>query len=154
MRSVRIGCFSKLSNSGIKTPPICNWRKDDLHKYSCQLVDSNAAIFVDNVNSLAMTKTKLAKSVLDAGWGMLKTMQEYKCAHAGVVFEEINESYTSQTCSCCGSILARSPKGRAGLRIREWSCSGSCVMHDREINAAKNILAVGHGRLDVGIHLL
>lgn len=134
---------------------IRNRRKDDLHKYSRQLVNNNAAIFVGNVNSKALAKTKMAKSVLDAGWGILKTMLEYKCAHAGVVFEEVNESYTTQTCSSCGDIPASSPKGRAGLRIREWSCSSCGATHDdRDINAAKNILAVGHGRLAVGIHLL
>ncbi|MGL4712730.1 MAG: RNA-guided endonuclease InsQ/TnpB family protein [Shewanella sp.] len=119
---------------------IRNRRKYDLHKYSRQLVNNNAAIFIGNVNSLAMTKTKLAKSVLDAGWGILKTMLEYKCAHAGVVFEEVNESYTTQTCSSCGDIPASSPKGRAGLRIREWTCSSCGATHsDRDINAAKNI---------------
>ncbi|WP_317518305.1 RNA-guided endonuclease InsQ/TnpB family protein [Shewanella xiamenensis] len=96
----------------------------------------------------------MAKSILDAGWGMIKTMLEYKCAHAGVVFEEINESYTTQTCSCWGEIPASSPKGRAGLRIREWACSRCGSTHDRDIKAAKNILAAVHGRLAVGIHLL
>lgn len=133
---------------------IKNRRSDDLHKYSRKLVDSNAAIFVGNVNSLGLAKTKMAKSVLDAGWGMLKTMLEYKCDHAGVVFEEVNESYTTQTCSSCGVIPASSPKGRAGLGIREWSCSNCGTTHDRDINAAKNILAVGHDRLAVGIQLL
>jgi len=84
----------------------------------------------------------------------LNTMLEYKCAHAGVVFEEVNGSYTTQTCSSCGTIPASSPKGRAGLGIREWSCSHCGTTHDRDINAAKNILAVGHGRLAVEIHLL
>jgi|TARA_R110001583_G_scaffold185899_1_gene346255 IS605 OrfB family transposase len=130
---------------------IKNRRSDDLHKYSRKLVNNNAAIFVGNVNSKALAKTKMAKSVLDAGWGMLKTMLEYKCDHAGVVFEEVNEAYTTQTCSCCGIIPASSPKGRAGLGIREWSCSACGATHDRDINAAKNILAVGHGRLAVGI---
>lgn len=133
---------------------IKNRRSDDLHKYSRKLVNENAAIFVGNANSLGLAKTNMAKSVLDAGWGMLKTMLEYKCAHAGVVFEEVNESYTTQTCSSCGTIPASSPKGRAGLRIREWSCSHCGATHDRDINAAKNILAVGHGRLAVGIHPL
>lgn len=133
---------------------IKNRRSDDLHKYSRKLVDSNAAIFVGNVNSLGLVKTKMAKSVLDASWGMLKTMLKYKCDHAGIVFEEVNESYTTQTCSSCGVIPVSSPKGRAGLGIREWSCSNCGTTHDRDINAAKNILAVGHDRLAVGIHLL
>jgi len=122
---------------------IKNRRQDALHKYSRQLVDSNAAIFVGNVNSLGLVKTKMAKSVLDAGWGMLKTMLEYKCDHAGVVFEEVNEAYTTQTCSCCQKIPDSSPKGRAGLGIREWTCSLCGTAHDRDVNAAKNILRVG-----------
>ncbi|WP_257283695.1 transposase [Endozoicomonas sp. SESOKO1] len=130
---------------------ITNKRKDDLHKYSRKLVNENAAIFVGNVNSLGLAKTKMAKSVLDAGWGMLKTMLEYKCDHAGIVFEEVNEAYSTQTCSCCGCISDSSPKGRAGLRIREWTCSECGAEHHRDTNAARNILALGHERLAVGI---
>lgn len=78
------------------------------------------------------SKTQLAKSVLDAGWYSLKTMLEYKCAHAGVVFEAINEAYSTQTCSCCGALVPSSPKGRAGLRIREWVCSECGVEHHRD----------------------
>lgn len=122
-------------------------RHDDLHKYSRKLVNENAAIFVGNVNSKALTKTNMAKSVLDAGWGMLKNMLEYKCNYAGSVFEEVNEAYTTQRCSCCGEIPASSPKGRSSLGIREWTCSLCGTAHDRDINAAKNILAVGLDRL-------
>jgi putative transposase len=124
---------------------IKNRRSDTLHKYSRKLVEENAAIFVGNVSSKGLVKTKMAKSVLDAGWSTLKTLLEYKSAHAGIVFEEVNERYTTQTCSCCGSRL-KSPKGRAGLGIREWTCDCG-VTHDRDINAAKNILAVGLDRL-------
>jgi len=126
---------------------IANRRKDALHKYSRKLVNENAAIFVGNVSSLGLAKTKMAKSVLDAGWGMLKTMLEYKCDHAGIVYEEVNEAYTTQSCSCCGCIPESSPKGRAGLGIREWTCSDCGTTHDRDVNAAKNILAVGLDRL-------
>lgn len=125
---------------------IKNRRKDDLHKFSRKLVNENAAIFVGNVSSAKLVKTKMAKSVLDAGWGLLKTMLEYKCEHAGVVFEVVNEAYTTQTCSNCGVIPSSSPKGRAGLGIREWTCECG-VTHDRDVNAAKNILALGHQRL-------
>lgn len=93
----------------------------------------------------------MAKSVLDAGWGMLKTLLEYKCDHAGSVFEVVDEAYSTQACSCCGSISQNSPKGRAGLRKREWSCTDCGATHDRDVNAAKNILVVGHDRLAVGI---
>jgi len=130
---------------------IKNKRKDALHKFSTSLVRNNAAIFVGDVASAKLVKTKMAKSTLDAGWAMLKTMLEYKSHQAGIVFEEVNESYATQTCSCCGVIPASSPKGRAGLRIREWVCSECGAVHDRDVNAAKNILAAGHRRLAEGI---
>ena len=110
-------------------------------QYSRKLVNENAAIFVGNVSSKALVKTKMAKSVLDAGWSTLKTMLEYKSAHAGIVFEEVNEAYTTVTCSVCNTRT-----GLEGWRIREWRCECG-VTHDRDINAAKNILAVGLDRL-------
>ena len=129
---------------------ISNTRKDFLHKLSTQLVKDNAAIFVGNVNAKGLAKTKMAKSVLDAGWSAFRTMLKYKSDGAGVWFEVVNEAYSTQTCSCCGS-RQDSPKGRAGLRIREWTCSACGITHDRDINAAMNILALGHERLAVGI---
>ena len=122
-----------------------------MHKFSTELVKENAAISVGNVSSKTLIKTKMAKSTLDAGWSMFKTMLQYKSHQAGIVFEEINESHTTQTCSCCGVIPASSPKGRAGLGIREWTCSDCGSVHDRDTNAARNILARGHSRLAVGI---
>ena len=133
---------------------IKNRRLDANHKFSTKLVKENALIVVGNVSSSGLAKTKMAKSVLDAGWHQLKTQLDYKSKAMQVVFEEVNESYTTQTCSCCGVISDNSPKGRAGLGIREWSCAECGAMHDRDINAAKNILALGHERLAVGIPLL
>ena len=133
---------------------IKNRRKDEQHKFTTQLVKNNTLIVVGNVSSSKLVKTKMAKSVLDAGWGQLKTMLGYKCAHAGIVFKEVNESYTTQACSCCGCIPDSSPKGIAGLGIREWTCSECGVTHDRDINAAKNILALGHERPAEGIPAL
>jgi len=130
---------------------IKNQRKDMLHKFSTAMVKDYGAIFVGDVASAKLVKTKMAKSTLDAGWASLKTMLEYKSHQAGVVFEVVNENYTTQTCSCCGVIPASSPKGRAGLRIREWTCSGCGAVHDRDVNAARNILAAGHRRLAAGI---
>lgn len=131
---------------------IANQRKDMLHKFSTTLVKNNAAIFVGDVASEKLVKTKMAKSTLDAGWAMLKTMLEYKSHQAGIVFEVVNENYTTQTCSCCGVIPASSPKGRAGLGIREWTCRACGSVHDRDVNAARNILALGLQRLAGGIH--
>jgi IS605 OrfB family transposase len=126
-------------------------RKDMLHKFSTTMVRDYGAIFVGDVASAKLVKTKMAKSTLDAGWASLKTMLEYKSQAAGIVFDVVNESYTTQTCSCCRSIPASSPKGRAGLRIRGWTCCNCGAVHDRDINAARNILALGHERLAGGI---
>jgi len=130
---------------------IRNRRKDALHQFSSRLVKENAAIFVGNVSSSKLVKTSMAKSVLDAGWSMLKTQLRYKAMAHGVWFEVVDEAYSTQTCSCCGSISANSPKGRAGLGIREWTCPDCGATHDRDVNAARNILAAGHCRLAGGI---
>ena len=87
------------------------------------------------------------------GFSALKTMLKYKCENAGVLFEEVSERFTTQICSCCGEITASSPKGRADLRIRVWECECGSV-NQRDLNSAKNILALGHKRLAVGITLL
>ena len=133
---------------------ITNTRKDAMHKFSTGLVARNAAIFVGNVQAGAMVKTRMAKSTLDAGWSMLKTMLEYKSHQAGIVFEEVNEAYTTQTCSSCGVIPASSPKGRTGLRMRRWACCDCGAEHHRDVNAALNIAARGHARLAGGIPVL
>jgi len=132
---------------------IKNIRNNHLQQLSTALVKNHAAIFVGNVNASKLAKTKMAKSVLDAGWTAFRTMLKYKCENAGVWFEEVNEAYTTQTCSCCGS-RSSSPKGRTGLGIREWTCHECGITHDRDINAALNILALGHERLAVGIPVL
>ncbi|MDI1293480.1 MAG: transposase, partial [Methylobacter sp.] len=88
---------------------------------------------VGNVSASGLAKTKMAKSVLDAGWFMLKTQLEYKSIATQGVFIEVNESYTTQACSCCGCTSASSPKGRAGLGIREWTCAECGTTHDRDM---------------------
>lgn len=127
-------------------------RKDALHKLSTTLVKGYGAIFIGNVNAAGLAKTTMAKSVLDAGWSAFRTMLQYKCDSAGVWFEEVNEAFSTQTCSCCGSRTG--PKGVAGLGIREWLCAGCGTVHDRDVNAARNILAAGRGRLAGGIPVL
>lgn len=131
---------------------IKNTRQDLIHKFTTQLVKDNALIVVGDVKTSQFNnkKGKLAKSVYDAGWFELKRQLTYKCKHAGCRFEIVNEKYTTQTCSCCGD-MSSSPKGRAGLGIREWTCAKCGTWHDRDINASKNILAVGLDRLAEGI---
>ena len=132
---------------------IKNTRLDLIQKFTTQLVKDNALIVVGDVKSRSFTnkKTNLAKSTYDAGWFELKRQLEYKCKYAGCQLEIVNESYTTQTCSYCHKISDSSPRGRAGLRIRGWRCAECGTWHDRDINAAKNILAVGLDRLAVGI---
>ncbi|PCN59544.1 RNA-guided endonuclease TnpB family protein, partial [Acinetobacter sp. YT-02] len=132
---------------------IANSRKDHLHKASTKLVNENALIIVGDLSAKKLVKTKMAKSVLDTGFSALKTMLKYKCENAGVLFEEVQEAYTTQICSCCGEITSSSPKGRTDLGIREWECMSCGTAHDRDINSALNILALGHKRLAVGITL-
>ena len=129
---------------------IKNTRQDLIHKFSTSLIKDNALIVIGKLSSKTFTSTKLAKSVYDAGWFELKRQLDYKCKHAGCHYIEVNESYTTQTCSNCGS-RHDSPKGRAGLGIRGWFCSSCKTTHDRDINAARNILALGLERLAVGI---
>ncbi|MBK9177914.1 MAG: transposase [Flavobacteriales bacterium] len=126
---------------------IKNQRKDALHKFSTALVQKNAAIFVGDVSSQKLVKTKMAKSTLDAGWAMFKTALEYKCRQAKVVFEVVNEAYTTQACSSCGSV--EGPRGLSDLGIRRWTCSCGAE-HDRDVNAAKNIARFGLESLAVG----
>jgi IS605 OrfB family transposase len=133
---------------------IANRRKDALHKFSRALVQRCGVIIVGDVSPTKLVKTKMAKSVLDAGWGLLKTMLEYKCDSAGIVFKVVGEQYTTQTCSDCGALPDSRPRGIAGLGIREWTCRACGVTHDRDVNAARNILALGHERPVVGIPVL
>ena len=83
----------------------------------------------------------MAKSVLDAGWSAFRTMLQYKCDSAGVWFEEVDERYSTQTCSCCEARTG--PTGQEALSIRDWSCPVCQASHQRDVNAAKNILRMG-----------
>lgn len=128
---------------------IANRRKHFLHHLSTLLVRRYGAIFVGNVNASGLAKTTMAKSVLDAGWSMFRTMLMYKSDGAGAWFDEVNEAFSTQDCSACG---ARSgPKGLKDLGIREWTCMECGTHHDRDTNAARNILRRGHASLAVGI---
>lgn len=120
---------------------IANRRKDFLHKLSTQLVKEHGAIFVGNVNASGLAKTNMAKSVLDAGWSMFRTQLQYKGDSAGSWVKEVNEAYSTQDCSVCHARTG--PKGQAGLVVRQWTCSVCGAEHNRDTNAARNILARG-----------
>jgi putative transposase len=116
---------------------ITNARKDHLHKFTTGLAARYALIAVGNVNSKKLAKTRMAKSVLDAGWSTLRSFLRYKSPG----YVEVDEKFTTQTCSGCGSIAG--PKGRAGLNKRRWVCGGCGASHDRDVNSAVNILRLG-----------
>lgn len=122
---------------------IANTRKHHLHEQSTRIVRSNSLIVVGNVSATKLAKTKMAKSVLDASWAAFRNMLEYKARRHRASFIEADERYSSQTCSCCGTIPASSPKGMGALGIRHWVCSDCGTTHDRDVNAALNILRVG-----------
>jgi IS605 OrfB family transposase len=125
-----------------------NRRRDYMHKVTSNLVQRYGAIYVGDVEPVKIVKTQLAKAVCDAGWGMFRTMLQYKSDFAGTTFDVVDERYTTRDCSACGS--RSGPTGIAGLGIRVWQCIECGEMHSRDVNAAANILARGHARLAGG----
>jgi transposase len=87
----------------------------------------------------------MAKSVLDSGWATFKAMLNYKASRHSALFIEVDERFTTQTCSHCNAVSG--PKGIAGLGIREWVCLDCGKRHDRDVNSATNILAIGRSVL-------
>jgi len=120
---------------------IASCRKHFLHGLSIRLVRENRRICVGNVNSCALARTSLAKSVLDAGWSQLRSQLRYKAMRHGAEYIEVDERLTTQVCSACGA--CGGPKGREDLVVREWICGGCGARHDRDINSAINILVSG-----------
>ena len=126
-----------------------NRRKDALHKFTTGLVRRSCEIYVGDVSAPKLAKTRMAKSVLDSGWGILKAQLHYKGQQAGICVEVVDEAYTSVTCSSCGSLSG--PRGVNGLIVRSWICSECGDSHDRDQNAARNILiAARYRRLFAG----
>ena len=129
-----------------------NVRRDFQHKLSRRLVSRFDFIAVGGIKTSSLTKTHLAKSVLDAGWSSFRNMLRYKAIRHGATFAEVNESYSTQVCSRCGCLPDGRPKGIADLGIRTWCCSECGAVHDRDVNAARNILfGSGHRALAEGI---
>jgi len=119
---------------------ISRQRKDALHKFSRKIVDQYQTIVVGDVSSACLKKTKMAKSVSDSGWYALKTQLQYKGQQAGRSVSIVNERNTTRTCSSCGILTG--PMGLDMIVVREWTCSECGDTHSRDVNAAKNILAL------------
>lgn len=119
-----------------------NRRKDFLHKASAKLIKQYGLIVVGDVSPSKLAQTSMAKSVLDAGWSHFKDMLSWKLRlRSGGMLLEVSEHLSTQVCSDCGSIGG--PRGLKDLGIREWRCGDCGAEHDRDCNAARNILAVG-----------
>jgi len=129
---------------------VANRRKDFLHKQANKLVREYGTIIVGDVSPSKLTQTKMAKSVNDASWATFKNMLRYKSVMNGGRMIEVNEAYTTQTCSECGTLPASRPRGIAALGVRQWTCSDCGAVHDRDQNAAKNIARVGLDKLAAG----
>lgn len=129
---------------------VANARKDHLHKASARLALAHNVIVVGDVSSSKLARTRMAKSVLDASWSTLRRHLSYKALRHGGTYIEVNEQYTSQVCSQCGALPDGRPKGIADIGIREWTCGDCGATHDRDVNAARNILARGLASLAEG----
>ena len=116
-------------------------RKEALHRFSRKIVNDYQIIKIGDVSSLKLAKTRMAKSVLDAGWGMLKTQLQYKGQQAGRSVIIVTERDSTRTCSNCKALSG--PTGLDMLVVRTWVCSACGVTHDRDVNAARNILSAG-----------
>ena len=120
---------------------ITNTRKDYLHKLSHEIISENQVIVSENLQIKDMVKNHhLAKAISDVSWYELTRQLEYKAKWNGREYIKINMFYaSSQLCSVCGYQNAETKD----LSVREWICPVCGEKHDRDINAAKNILAEG-----------
>ena len=119
---------------------IADARKDFLHKLTTRLVRENQTIAVEDLAVKNMMKNrKLSAAIADASWGELVRQLDYKCRWYGRTLVKIDRWFpSSKRCGHCGHIIEKLP-----LSVREWTCPKCGTVHDRDINAAKNILAAG-----------
>lgn len=119
---------------------IANSRLDTLHKFSTDMVRRFDMIYIEDLNVRGMLQNhRLARALSDVSLGAAARLLEKKAACQGKRVEKIDRWFpSSKTCSCCGHVQARMP-----LDMRNWTCPSCGTAHDRDVNAAVNILAVG-----------
>jgi putative transposase len=128
---------------------ISNTRRDNLHKITTQIISENQVIICEGLKTSSMLKNgKLAKSISDASWATLVGMLEYKSAWHGRTFLKVSPHHTSQDCSSCGH-----RNKELTLDIRSWFCGSCGAEHDRDRNAAVNILKKGIKELKEAGHV-
>jgi putative transposase len=117
---------------------VADTRRDWQHKLSTAIIRENQAVYVEDLCVVGLGRTRLAKSVHDAGWAGFTAMLEYKAARYGRVFGRVDRFFPStRMCSQCGRI-----NDKTALNIRSWDCPCGAA-HDRDVNAAINGLAAG-----------
>lgn len=118
---------------------VSNIRQDYLHKMSHEIVNRYSFVAIEDLNIAGMVKNhNLAKSIFDCSWGEFVRMLEYKCSRYGCELRKIGRfEPSSKLCSNCGYKMSEMP-----LNIREWTCPNCGTYHDRDINAAINILNI------------
>jgi putative transposase len=114
---------------------VADARKEFHHQLSTKLIRENQAVAVEDLAVAGLARTRLAKSVHDAGWSQFVGMLEYKAQRYGRTFVKVGRfEPTSQTCSTCGHRDGPKP-----LHVREWTCPACGTVHDRDHNAAINV---------------
>ncbi len=119
---------------------IANVRKDAIHKATSKLASENQVVSLEDLNVRGMLRNRrLAKAVSDASFAEISRQLEYKCAMRGGIVVKVGRFFpSSKTCSDCGHVLGELP-----LSVRAWPCPECGAVHDRDANAARNILAEG-----------
>jgi putative transposase len=117
---------------------IRNIRQDFLHKLTTHLAKTKRVIVVEDLNVSGLVKNPtLARHIADMGWGEFRRMLAYKCTWYGSRLLVANRYFpSSKTCSCCGHVLEQ-----LSLDVREWDCPACGTHHDRDVNAARNLLS-------------
>ncbi|WP_324787759.1 RNA-guided endonuclease TnpB family protein [Streptomyces sp. H51] len=118
---------------------IADRRRDFLHKLTTRLVRENQTVVIEDLTVRNLLKNgRLARAISDAGWTDLRMMLEYKCSWYGRELVVIDRWFpSSKLCGACGTV-----RGKLPLNVREWTCDCG-IVHDRDVNAARNILAAG-----------
>ncbi|WP_245839076.1 RNA-guided endonuclease InsQ/TnpB family protein [Nocardia donostiensis] len=141
-----LSCKQKSSKNRVKArvrvakahARVADTRWDWAHKHSTTIIRENQAVYVEDLCVKGVARTRLAKSVHDAGWGLFTRMLEDKAHRYGRHFSKVDRWFPStQLCSVCGVLGGKKP-----LHVREWTCTCG-ITHDRDVNAARNILAAG-----------